>query len=586
MGRRRTSILRTKPLPLPPAPAPKPKPKLAPKPPTPIIEEKKLLKNDNIKISIVEDDVIRFEQILTDLESLGYHNVKRHLDKIKENNLDDKYYSCICGSVFLKSDSKIKKHKTTNKHTNIINKSIDNMTWTDILNNNIYCINVNRYIDRFVYFKKEASRLGFKKIKRISAFDGNLFRHTEEALINSNIHSTKTYQHCYDKLRDLNLKQSVKYVDNWDQKPFVGGQLGCAVSHYETIKNAYDNDLKYVFIFEDDIVGHQHWEYAEELFNNTPSFELLYLNVDIQNENKFNNIFIYRCKNNKNVGIIKKSTFGCHSYILSRSGMKKYLDYVNEYGIFCIDIDLKDMCNNNLIKYYNWITLDRNNKENNHTTNFSLIGQVVNLPLSIHNHRKGEFFTNIEGWCCPEKTEDFFKWINLLNCKSGLEIGVFGGSSLIRAGMMFKANNGHLVGIDPYSFIDSNKYDKEDTANYNWWKELDYDKIYEGCFNSLVKYELTENVDLIKINSDEYVKNIPDKSLDFLHIDGNHTTEQSVLDVKNYLPKCKNGSIIFLDDIGWETVYKARDLLRKKCKMIKETIQPDKGNSWGIYLFN
>ena len=554
------------------------KPKPQPKP------ETKPLKNDNIIIKIVEDDIIRFEELVEDLKSLGYNNVVRHLDRLKENNLDDKYYSCVCGSTFLKSDSKIEKHNKTKKHLNFINKDI-HCSWTDILNNNIYVINLNRYIDRYLYFKKEVSRLGFKKVIRVSGFDGNKYRHEEEELINTNLKSTKTYQLAYDKLAELGLKHSIQYVDNHDEKPFVGGQLGCAVSHYETIKNAYDNKLKYVFIFEDDIVGHQYWDYADELWQNTPKdYDILYLNVDVK-ENKDITNFIYKCKNNDKVGIIKKSTFGQHSYIMTYKGMEKYLNYVKEKGIFCIDIDLKDMCSKNILNYYNWVSLDRNNKENNETTNFSLIGQVINLPLSIHNHRKGSYFNKIEGWCCPEKEEDLFKWINKMNCKSGLEIGVFGGSSLVRAGHMFKANNGHLVGIDPYCFVDSNKYDDKESENYKWWKELDYDNIYNGCLNSLSRYDLIDNVDLIKMNSDDYVKTIPDKCLDFLHIDGNHTEEQSCLDVKNYLPKCKNGTVIFLDDIGWESVHKARDILRKKCKMIKETIQEDTGNSWGIYLF-
>lgn len=552
----------------------------------PKVEKKKEIKNDNIIINIVEDDIIRFEELVEVLKESGYNNVVRYLDTVKENNLDDKYHNCICGSTFLKTDNKIQKHNNTKKHLNFINKDI-NSSWYDILNNDIYVINLNRYIDRFVYFKKEASRLGFKKVIRVSGFDGNIYRHEEEELIKTNIKSTKTYQLCYNKLSELGLKHSIKYVDNWDEKPFVGGQLGCAVSHYETIKNAYDNKLKYVFIFEDDIVGHQHWEYANELWENTPKdFDILYLNIDVIDNNKISDKYVYKCKNNDNVRVISNSTFGQHSYIMTYIGMEKYLNYVKQKGIFCIDIDIKDMCSQKLLKNYNWISLDRNNKENNETTNFSLIGQVVNLPLSIHNDRKGSYFNNIEGWCCPEKEEDLFKWINKLNCKSGLEIGVFGGSSLIRAGSIFKSNNGHLVGIDPYCFKDSNKYDEEETENYKWWKELDYNKIYNGCLNSLSRYDLHDTVDLIKISSDEYCNIIPDKCLDFLHIDGNHTEEQSCLDVKHYLPKCKNGAVIFLDDIGWKSVHKARDILRKKCKMIKESIQEDTGNSWGIYLFS
>jgi hypothetical protein len=107
----------------------------------PKVEIKKEIKNDNIIINIVEDDIIRFEELVEVLKESGYNNVVRYLDTVKENNLDDKYHNCICGSTFLKTDNKIQKHNNTKKHLNFINKDI-NSSWYDILNNDIYVINL------------------------------------------------------------------------------------------------------------------------------------------------------------------------------------------------------------------------------------------------------------------------------------------------------------------------------------------------------------------------------------------------------------------------------------------------------------
>ena len=186
----------------------------------------------------------------------------------------------------------------------------------------------------------------------------------------------------------------------------------------------------------------------------------------------------------------------------------------------------------------------------------------------------------MQGWCCEEKQEDLFHYIDLYNCKKGLEIGVFGGSSFIRAGMMFKANGGKITGIDPYCAEDSNRYDEEG-ANKEWWRTVDYEKIKVGCLLAIQTFGLKKVCDLLVTNSDDYCDKVEDNSLDFIHIDGNHTEVQSTLDCELYLPKLKVGGILVMDDIEWESVRKARQWLNEHCKMLVE--RNINGNSWGVY---
>lgn len=192
---------------------------------------------------------------------------------------------------------------------------------------------------------------------------------------------------------------------------------------------------------------------------------------------------------------------------------------------------------------------------------------------------ENSFFKNIEGsgWCSKEKNDDLFHYIEKMKCKNGLEIGVFGGSSLIREGLAIKENGGQLVGIDPYSVEDSNKYDKEGTENFNWWGKVDYEKIKNHCLKKIEEYELKENVTLIITNADIYKNKVKDNSLDFIHIDGNHTEIQSLNDCQNYLPKLKKGGLLVMDDTNWETVKKAKIFLEKNCKILKD------GGNYAIY---
>ena len=57
--------------------------------------------------------------------------------------------------------------------------------------------------------------------------------------------------------------------------------------------------------------------------------------------------------------------------------------------------------------------------------------------------------------------------------------------------------------------------------------------------------------------SDEAKDMIPDNSLDYIFIDGDHSYEAVYKDIRNYYPKMKSGSIFAGHDYNWEGVIKA-----------------------------
>lgn len=493
-----------------------------------------------------------------------------HLDIKKD------YYSCVCGSIIKNTDTTINKHKTTKLHNNYINKyNYKDISWDNIKSNNIYIINVDRYIDRYFQSKNLLKNEGFKNIKKVVAYDGFKYKTGPEQYEQRDIFLNK-----------YNLKCSTIYPKNTVKADFWYGALGCAISHYELLKYAYDNNLPYIFVLEDDIHLDDNFKYADELWQNTnKDFDILFLNVESRPTQQQT---LYTCQYNKNVMVCKTPTFGGQSYIITRNGIKKYFDFINENGIYVNDIDFKTMSEKNKWIYYNWVSLEEDNLKNPGLRyGDSFISQNMKLANSMHNHRPQDYINKLEGWCCDEKKSDLYYYINEYKCKSGLEIGVFGGSSLIPIGLSIKSNCGHVVGIDTYQFydyIDGNK-NNDDIENTNWWRNVDYKNIKQSCMNAISRYNLIDHLDLIQISSDEYSKIVEDDSLDFLHIDGSHTETQAYNDVINYIPKCKKGCIIFLDDICWEGVCKARNYLKDNCKTLKETIRNHGKDAWGIYQF-
>ena len=378
-----------------------------------------------------------------------------------------------------------------------------------LMENPVYVVSINKDIIRYANCKPELAKVGFKDIRRYMGLDGHkhawedendgYLRHKPDSWAKS-----KTYKLACDTLKEEGLVWSKPWTKGLLEKQveFSGGQFGCAISHYRCIKEAYDRGDEYVWILEDDAKPHQCFtKVAHELWENTPKdFDIVYFNLstdhsDVHQRNGSGKV-VYNSKIDDRCRILKMASFGQQCYIVSRKGMRKYLDYVKNNGLYVIDIDLVMMTDRGLITCYEYHTSEHCDYDCMPGWRYSLVGQMngnygndLKIPLSIHCHQKRSPFVELQGWCCPEKEVDLFHYIDLYNCKKGLEIGVFGGSSFLRAGMMFKANGGKITGIDPYCAEDSNKYDEEG-ANKDWWRNINYEMIKVGCLNAIQTFGL------------------------------------------------------------------------------------------------
>lgn len=164
----------------------------------------------------------------------------------------------------------------------------------------------------------------------------------------------------------------------------------------------------------------------------------------------------------------------------------------------------------------------------------------------------------LQGWCTLEKALALADAVLELKPDIVVELGVFGGSSLIPMALACKQlGRGTVVGVDPWS--KSASVEGYDAANAEWWGKLDHDAIMQGFLDAIAKLELTQRVVVKRLKSDDFP---PPTVIDLLHIDAQHT-DQAVRDVERFVPHVRKSGLVCVDDIEWSGggVRRAVDLL-------------------------
>jgi len=126
--------------------------------------------------------------------------------------------------------------------------------------------------------------------------------------------------------------------------------------------------------------------------------------------------------------------------------------------------------------------------------------------------------------CSRDELPQFFKEMGYT---IGAEIGVYKGEyteKLCKAG--FK-----MYAIDPW----------ETYKNYRKHpKEIDYEVMFNNTTKLLAPYDCT----IIKKTSMKALEDIPDESLDFVYIDGNHSIRYIIEDIYEWCRKVRVGGIV------------------------------------------
>lgn len=177
------------------------------------------------------------------------------------------------------------------------------------------------------------------------------------------------------------------------------------------------------------------------------------------------------------------------------------------------------------------------------------------------------------GWCPAEKAKQIMNILHSHPSDICVEVGVFGGSSFFPiASTLAWKQQGIAWAIDPWEnapCLEGNEHWQEQKNTY--WEKIDLNRVMDKFVNDMRRNGLEGQYSLLRMSSWEACSLFADESIDFLHIDGNHSEKTSVEDVTCWLPKVKKGGVICFDDAWWSSTQRAVKLLLKECDIMKET---------------
>jgi predicted O-methyltransferase YrrM len=165
----------------------------------------------------------------------------------------------------------------------------------------------------------------------------------------------------------------------------------------------------------------------------------------------------------------------------------------------------------------------------------------------------------LQGWCDHEKAMAIVDLILTERPEICVEIGVYGGRSLIPAAAALRQNgSGAVYGIETWR-TDVATQHATNERNDDWWRNIDFHAIKTGLYSFIVDHDLASQVRIVEAPSADAASLFG--SIDYLHIDGAHSIYNAAEDVVLYAKKVKSGGIIIMDDAGWHTTAPAVAIL-------------------------
>lgn len=151
--------------------------------------------------------------------------------------------------------------------------------------------------------------------------------------------------------------------------------------------------------------------------------------------------------------------------------------------------------------------------------------------------------------------------IKQYNLKRGCEVGVLFGTQSVA--ILQESNIEHLYCVDPF------KSYEEHNNLVGGFSQPDFDVLHKLVELRLGQYPSRATV--IREPSPQASVHIPNHSLDFVYIDGDHSKDAVAADLEAWYPKVRSGGFIIGDDYcgGWKSVIAAVDafVARRKLKM-------------------
>ncbi len=174
---------------------------------------------------------------------------------------------------------------------------------------------------------------------------------------------------------------------------------------------------------------------------------------------------------------------------------------------------------------------------------------------------------DLSGWCSEKKAAVLIDLILEEKPQIIVEIGVFGGKSLIPMAIALRElGKGCIYGIDAWRFEEA-MFGLDFSIDRMFWSCLDYNSIYQSLLSKISDLKLQPFVILIQSSSQEasFIKPI-----DLLHLDGNHSDEISLLDVIKWTPFVRKGGLIVFSDPECKSQQNAVQWLDEHCQKEKK----------------
>lgn len=191
-----------------------------------------------------------------------------------------------------------------------------------------------------------------------------------------------------------------------------------------------------------------------------------------------------------------------------------------------------------------------------------------------------EVVNNVPGWCPQDKSELLASLVIETRSEVSLELGIYGGRSIIPMALGAKEIGGLVIGVEPWA--NEPALEGENSAeNDKWWSEINLDEIKNAYYHAALHFDTNANTIVHQMTSKEALPLIQKHKgkIKVIHQDGNHSELVSSWEVENYLPLLEKGGYWVIDDTQWETTQKAIKLLEDKL-----TLYHDAGG-WRVYRY-
>lgn len=201
-------------------------------------------------------------------------------------------------------------------------------------------------------------------------------------------------------------------------------------------------------------------------------------------------------------------------------------------------------------------------------------GNIYNMgDVYIHKRHK------VYGWHSLAESNFYKALVNKVKNGIIVEIGVYGGVSLLGVVETCQKNNNHIYGIDPWENINTANGQQMSNEQKKTYREII--KSVRLNLENIVKFEgYNKTVTLISDFSKNAVSQFKNGSIDVIFIDGDHSYKSVYEDLNIWFPKIKKDGVIWGDDFNWKSVQLAvKDFCKIKNIKLRQICD---GRAWTI----